>query len=394
MTTLLNRIVEQSALKSPAATAVRCDGTTLSYEQLARRVNGLARVLVETGVRRGDRVAVWLGKGTRVPVGFYGTFAAGGVLVPIDPKSPVDQVAGILRATGATHLVTEPQRRDGVLRALAASSGLTHIIGLDQDDGAAGSLHAMDRRRRGRRRSGAGRRDCRRRCCLHPPHLRLDRPAQADPAYALERDQLRRLGSRRIRPDRQRSDHQSLVASHLLCNVRFLRRRPRRRRHRDPDAGNDADAGEPVGASRAGAGDGVVLGPCRARPAVAPRRSRVARPASAALGALCRRDVSDQAPAAHPAAAPVGAVQPRLWLDRGQRLHLLPSARGRCSRRRASDRACLHDRRDARCRRRDARGARRRDRRPVRPRLDRHVGLLERRGTQPSGPRATRGRRR
>ncbi len=135
MTTLLNRIVEQSALKAPAATAVRCDGTTLSYEQLARRVNGLARVLVDTGVTRGDRVAVWLGKGTLVPVGFYGTFAAGGVLVPIDPKSPVDQVAGILRATGATHLVTEPQRRDGVLRALAASSGLTHIIGLDQDDG-------------------------------------------------------------------------------------------------------------------------------------------------------------------------------------------------------------------------------------------------------------------
>jgi amino acid adenylation domain-containing protein len=134
VTTLLNRIVEQSAAKAPAATAIRCDGTTLSYEQLARRVNGLARVLVDTGVRRGDRVAVWLGKGALVPVGFYGTFAAGGVLVPIDPKSPVDQVAGILRATGATHLVTEPQRRDVVLRALAASSGLAHIIGLDPDD--------------------------------------------------------------------------------------------------------------------------------------------------------------------------------------------------------------------------------------------------------------------
>ena len=199
MTTLLNRIVEQSALKAPAATAVRCDGTTLSYEQLARRVNGLARVLVDTGVKRGDRVAVWLGKGTLVPVGFYGTFAAGGVLVPIDPKSPVDQVAGILRATGATHLVTEPQRRDGVLRALAASSGLTHIIGLDQDDGLPVRCTPWTVRRRGRRRSGAGRRDRRRRCCLHPPHLRLDRPAQADPAYALERDQLRRLGSRRIR---------------------------------------------------------------------------------------------------------------------------------------------------------------------------------------------------
>ena len=135
MPKLLSRLVEEAALRDPGAPAVRCEGDTLSYEQLAGRVNGLARVLVGTGLARGQRVAVWLGKGPRVPVSFHGTFAAGGTLVPIDPKSPLDQVVGILRATGATHLVSEPERRDGVCRALAVCPEVTHVVGLDSDEG-------------------------------------------------------------------------------------------------------------------------------------------------------------------------------------------------------------------------------------------------------------------
>jgi len=134
MPRLLNRIIEDAALRGPDTPAVRCDGVALTYEELARRANGLARVLVATGLARGDRVAVWLGKGPDVPVSFYGALAAGGALVPIDPRSPLEQVVGILRATGATHLVSEPDRRELVGKALAAWPDVTHVIGLDMDD--------------------------------------------------------------------------------------------------------------------------------------------------------------------------------------------------------------------------------------------------------------------
>ncbi len=60
---LLHRMIDEAALRRPEAPAVRCDGATLSYEQLARQANGLARVLLETGLARRDRVAVLLGKG-------------------------------------------------------------------------------------------------------------------------------------------------------------------------------------------------------------------------------------------------------------------------------------------------------------------------------------------
>jgi amino acid adenylation domain-containing protein len=131
---LLNRIVEEAALRQPGAPAIRCEGDTLSYEQLARRANGLARVLVATGLARSQRVAVWLARGPNVPVGFYGALAAGGTLVPIDPRSPAEQVIRILRATGATHLVSEPERRDLVNEVLADCPAVSHVIGLGADD--------------------------------------------------------------------------------------------------------------------------------------------------------------------------------------------------------------------------------------------------------------------
>ena len=128
---LLHQMIDEAALCRPEAPAIRCDDATLSYEELARQANGMARVLLGAGLQRGDRVAVLLGKDLKVPVAFYGVLAAGGTLVPIDPKSPVEQVARIVRATGATHVVSQPEKRDVVRGALAACPDVGCAVGLD-----------------------------------------------------------------------------------------------------------------------------------------------------------------------------------------------------------------------------------------------------------------------
>ncbi|MDY7095007.1 MAG: amino acid adenylation domain-containing protein [Acidobacteriota bacterium] len=136
---LLHHLLDQAAQRRPEADAVRCDGESLSWGELYRRANGIAQALQETGLGRRDRVAVLLGKGLRVPASFYGALAAGGVLVPIDPKSPAEQIARILTATGASHLVTEPQRAKTVRQALDAmdqTGGLEtpRVLGLETED--------------------------------------------------------------------------------------------------------------------------------------------------------------------------------------------------------------------------------------------------------------------
>jgi amino acid adenylation domain-containing protein len=133
----LHRLIDRAAQRRPEAPAARCDGEGLSYGQLSRRANGLAGTLLELGLERGDRVAVWLRKSLEVPVAFYGTLASGGVLVPIDPRSPVEQAARIVRAAGARFLVTEPGRAAQVRDLLAADVSLMAVIGIPAGDGRA-----------------------------------------------------------------------------------------------------------------------------------------------------------------------------------------------------------------------------------------------------------------
>ncbi len=90
------------------------------------------------------------------------------------------------------------------------------------------------------------------------------------------------------------------------------------------------DAGIAVGAARARAGNGVVLGACCARPAFAARRSRERATCAPLRWVLF---AGETFPGRHlrrlREQLPVGAIQSRLRLDRGQRLHLLPPARRR-----------------------------------------------------------------
>lgn len=139
MPRLLHHILDEAALRDPQALALRCGGDSLTYGDLSRQSYGLARVLLEQGLERRDRVAVLIAKGPKVPAAFYGVMAAGGILVPIDPKSPAEQVARILQATGARFVVTEPGRQAVLEGALSSCPDVEHLIGLEPADGEEGA---------------------------------------------------------------------------------------------------------------------------------------------------------------------------------------------------------------------------------------------------------------
>ena len=130
---LLHQMVAEAAERRPEGAAVRCDGEGLAWGELYRRSNGVARVLRDGGMERGERVAVWLSKALEVSVAFYGVLAAGGVLVPIDPRSPVDQVVRILRATGATVLVTDAAHGRATVEVLGQCPEIRRVLGIEAD---------------------------------------------------------------------------------------------------------------------------------------------------------------------------------------------------------------------------------------------------------------------
>ncbi|MET8542245.1 4-coumarate--CoA ligase family protein [Kitasatospora sp. NPDC004799] len=81
-------------------------GETTSYAQLAHAVDRVAAGLAETGVRRGDVVALFSPNSTAYPMAYYGATRAGATVTTVSSfATPVD-LAGQLRDSGTRWLVT------------------------------------------------------------------------------------------------------------------------------------------------------------------------------------------------------------------------------------------------------------------------------------------------
>jgi acyl-CoA ligase (AMP-forming) (exosortase A-associated) len=126
--TLLHHLIHASAARAPEAVALRAQGISLDYKGLARAVDAFAGGLARLGLERGGRVAVWLDKRFEAVIACFGTAAAGGAFVPVNPVLKPAQVGHILRDSGAYALVTSPERFAGLYGALAACPGLRHLV--------------------------------------------------------------------------------------------------------------------------------------------------------------------------------------------------------------------------------------------------------------------------
>jgi HIP---CoA ligase len=83
------------------------DGSmTLTYPELAAEARRFAAALIESGIDRGDRVAIWCFNCAEWVVAVLGIFAAGAVLVPVNTRFKGHEAADILRRSGARTLVT------------------------------------------------------------------------------------------------------------------------------------------------------------------------------------------------------------------------------------------------------------------------------------------------
>ncbi|MGB0388054.1 MAG: amino acid adenylation domain-containing protein [Ardenticatenaceae bacterium] len=142
MVFLLPQAVDRAAERFPEREAVRFSSVSsrsgsgasrnqsLSYAQLAERSNRLARVLVEEGVKRGDRVGIYMNKSLESVVAIYGIMKAGAAYVPLDPSAPLSRLGYVIRDCGIRHLITHKRKADRVGEMLAQGAALECVIGL------------------------------------------------------------------------------------------------------------------------------------------------------------------------------------------------------------------------------------------------------------------------
>src|SRR5580692_12254416 len=81
--------------------AVRVDNAAMTYRALDEASARVAGLLHERGLQPGDRVGIMMPNVAEVPVVYYGTLGAGGVVVPMNPLLKGREVAYYLGDSGA-----------------------------------------------------------------------------------------------------------------------------------------------------------------------------------------------------------------------------------------------------------------------------------------------------
>lgn len=130
--TNLSHLPRQAAELHGPAPALTYKNTTCSYADLWRRICGFAAGLSATGLRRNARVAVMLDKRIETVVAIFGTAAAGGVSVPINPLLRPQQVAYILGDCSVRVLVTSRDRWAQLREAVGNDSTIEHVVLVDE----------------------------------------------------------------------------------------------------------------------------------------------------------------------------------------------------------------------------------------------------------------------
>ena len=104
---LVHRAFEHHAAARPLAVAAEHLGQSITYGDLDRQADRLARLLAESGVRPGDRVAVFLRRSLPMLVAQLAVLKAGAAYVPQDVKTaPAAQLRYVLQVTGARVVLT------------------------------------------------------------------------------------------------------------------------------------------------------------------------------------------------------------------------------------------------------------------------------------------------
>jgi amino acid adenylation domain-containing protein len=129
LTRLLQDYASRQAEHRPDAPALVMGNRRLTYGELEKESNRLARLLQERGCTRGDRVCLFVPKSPEAIVGMLATLKVGGVYVPLDLASPAARVAKIVEAA-EPRLILTMHEAVRVLDDLAASGAFTRSVEL------------------------------------------------------------------------------------------------------------------------------------------------------------------------------------------------------------------------------------------------------------------------
>ncbi len=107
---LLHQGLEEQARLKPEKTALVSVDGSWTYEEFNATANRVAHGLIARGVKPGMRVALLLGRDSRLPLALFGVLKAGAAYIPCDPDYPADRISHILEDSEAKFIITSESK--------------------------------------------------------------------------------------------------------------------------------------------------------------------------------------------------------------------------------------------------------------------------------------------
>ena len=109
----LEEFLERSAQARPEKTFLVCGARRYSFGDVDVAANRLAHALAAEGIRRGDRVAVFLDNGFEAVVSVFAILKAGAVFIVVNPTTKADKLKYILNNSRAAALIAPARKLAG-----------------------------------------------------------------------------------------------------------------------------------------------------------------------------------------------------------------------------------------------------------------------------------------
>ena len=100
----------------------------VTYEELETMANRMANVLERHGVKRGDRVVLFLDNSVEAVAGVFATLKAGAVFSPVNPTTKADKLAYVLNNCRATAVVTHGRLLGTVAEAVQQAPSVAAVL--------------------------------------------------------------------------------------------------------------------------------------------------------------------------------------------------------------------------------------------------------------------------
>jgi D-alanine--poly(phosphoribitol) ligase subunit 1 len=103
----IHQLFEEQVNKTPNHTAALGPGQPLTYRQLNRKANSLARCLRKKGIGPETTAAIMVERSIAMIIGIFGILKAGGAYLPISPSTPPGRLNYLLKDTKTRVLLTQ-----------------------------------------------------------------------------------------------------------------------------------------------------------------------------------------------------------------------------------------------------------------------------------------------